>query len=121
VIGGDKKEIMLRGIALYPPTPTQSAEKEYEDIAGMNANTVRLALRYKFFYEPAAPDSYKESAWKWLDVYIKDYRSVREAINGLRSYFEFYNRERIHQSLEYQTPEAVYRQGRKPAAVTTLN
>jgi putative transposase len=56
-----------------------------------------------------------------LPDYIKDYRSVREAINGLSSYFEFYNRERIHQSLEYQTPEAVYRQGRKLAAVTTLN
>jgi putative transposase len=58
---------------------------------------------------------------KYEEVYIKDYRSVREAINGLRSYFEFYNRERIHQSLEYQTPESVYRQGRRPAAVTTLN
>ena len=58
---------------------------------------------------------------KYEEVYIKDYRSVREAINGLSSYFEFYNRERIHQSLEYQTPETVYRQGRKPAAVTTLN
>jgi putative transposase len=58
---------------------------------------------------------------KYEEVYIKDYRSVREAIDGLSSYFEFYNRERIHQSLEYQTPERVYRQGRKPAAVTTLN
>ncbi len=89
VIGGDKKEIMLRGIALYPPTPTQSAEKEYEDIAGMNANTVRLALRYKFFYEPAAPDSYKESAWKWLDVYIQIKTGGRrgqavQAVGGVR-------------------------------------
>lgn len=58
---------------------------------------------------------------KYEEVYIKDYRSVREAIDGLRSYFEFYNYERIHQSLEYQTPERVYRQGRNRAVVTTLN
>ena len=30
-------------------------------------------------------------------------------IECLTSFFHFYNRERIHQSLEYRTPEAVYR------------
>jgi putative transposase len=58
---------------------------------------------------------------KYEEVYLKDYRSVQEAINGLRSYFEFYNRERLHQSLNYQTPETVYRQGQKLAAAATLN
>jgi hypothetical protein len=42
-------------------------------------------------------------------------------LNGLQGYFEFYNRERIHQSLNYQTPAAVYRQEPKRAAVTTFN
>jgi putative transposase len=58
---------------------------------------------------------------KYEEVYLKDYRSVPEAMNGLQGYFEFYNRERIHQSLNYQTPAAVYRQGPKRAAVTTFN
>jgi putative transposase len=58
---------------------------------------------------------------KYEEVYLKDYRSVQEAINGLRSYFEFYNCARLHQSLNYQTPEAVYRQGQKLAAAATLN
>lgn len=58
---------------------------------------------------------------KYEEVYIKEYRSVPEAIHGLWSYFEFYNRERLHQSLNYQTPAAVYRQGQKRAAVATLN
>lgn len=52
---------------------------------------------------------------------MKDYRHASDAIIGLRGYFEFYNRQRLHQSLDYQTPEAVYRQGIKPAAGTTLN
>lgn len=58
---------------------------------------------------------------KYEEVYLKDYRNVSEARHGLKGYFEFYNRERLHQSLNYQTPEAVYRQGLKQAAVTTLN
>jgi len=48
---------------------------------------------------------------KYEEVYLKDYRSVPEAMNGLQSYFEFDNRERGHQALNYQTPAAVYRQG----------
>jgi putative transposase len=58
---------------------------------------------------------------KYEEVYLKDYRSVREAVTGLRGYFEFYNRERLHQSLEYQTPEAVYRQAANKAVDATLN
>jgi putative transposase len=56
-----------------------------------------------------------------LPDYIKDYRSVPEAIHGLWRYFEFYNSERLHQSLNYQTPAMVYRQGQKRAAGATLN
>ena len=45
---------------------------------------------------------------KYEEVYLKDYRSVEEAVENLRLYFDFYNRERLHQALEYRTPEAVY-------------
>ena len=58
---------------------------------------------------------------KYEEVYLKDYRSVPEAIQGLWRYFEFYNRERLHQALNYQTPATVYRQGQQRAAVATLN
>ena len=57
---------------------------------------------------------FAERLWrsvKYEEVYLKDYRSVPEAMNGLQGYVEFYNRDRIHQALNYQTPAAVYRQG----------
>ncbi len=41
---------------------------------------------------------------KYEDVYLKNYSSVRDAIENLREYFEFYNYERPHQSLDYKTP-----------------
>ena len=45
---------------------------------------------------------------KYEEVYLHDYLSVPEAINGLGSYFRFYNTERPHQALAYHTPEEVY-------------
>jgi putative transposase len=45
---------------------------------------------------------------KYEEVYLKDYQTVREALNGLGRYFDFYNTERPHQSLGYQTPATLY-------------
>ena len=45
---------------------------------------------------------------KYEEVYIHDYTSPREARQALTRYFEFYNHERLHQALDYQTPAEVY-------------
>jgi putative transposase len=45
---------------------------------------------------------------KYEEVYLKDYASVAEARAGIAGYFQFYNHERLHQSLDYQTPAAIY-------------
>jgi putative transposase len=47
---------------------------------------------------------------KYEEVYLKDYQNPQEAYRGLRDYFRFYNKERIHQSHGYKTPEEVYYQ-----------
>ena len=46
---------------------------------------------------------------KYEEVYLKDYASVTEARAGIQGYFRFYNQERLHQSLDYRTPAAIYR------------
>jgi len=45
---------------------------------------------------------------KYEEVYLKDYASVEEARAGIAGYFRFYNYERLHQSLGYRTPAAIY-------------
>lgn len=45
---------------------------------------------------------------KYEEVYLKDYKKVRDAITGIGGYFRFYNDERLHQSLSYQTPWEVH-------------
>ncbi len=41
-------------------------------------------------------------------VYINEYRSPKELRSGIRAYVGDYNALRPHQSLDYETPEAVY-------------
>jgi len=48
---------------------------------------------------------------KYEEVYSKDYQSVPDAVRNLRDYFTFYNYERLHQALDYQTPAQVYLKG----------
>src|ERR1700685_3974108 len=48
---------------------------------------------------------------KYEEVYLKDYGSVAEAKDSIARYFRFYNHERLHQSLDYRTPAAMYTGG----------
>lgn len=48
---------------------------------------------------------------KYEEVYLKDYRSVWEAENGLGAYFEFFNFHRPHQGLGWRCPGEVYAAG----------
>jgi putative transposase len=45
---------------------------------------------------------------KYEEVYLRDYADGWEAQERLERYFEFYCQRRIHQSLGYRTPAAVY-------------
>jgi putative transposase len=45
---------------------------------------------------------------KYEEVYLKAYETVAEARLGIGNYFQFYNCERRHQSLDRQTPAQVY-------------
>ncbi len=57
-----------------------------------------------------------ERLWRSVkqeEVYLKEYADVWETEESLRSYFEFYNYHRPHQSLKYQTPFEAYQKGRK--------
>ena len=59
----------------------------------------------------ALDNVFVERLWrsvKYEEVYLKDYRTPKEAIQGLEAYFEFYNGTRLHQSLNYQTPASIY-------------
>jgi putative transposase len=61
----------------------------------------------------AIDNIFVERIWKsvkYEDIYLKSYQNGVELQKGLEKYFDFYNRERFHQSLSYQTPDKVYLQ-----------
>jgi len=45
---------------------------------------------------------------KYEEIYMKGYETVSDAESGLETYFPFYNAKRIHQNLDYRTPEEVH-------------
>jgi putative transposase len=52
-----------------------------------------------------------ERFWRSLKqekIYLIIINTVQEAKNAINSYMNFYNTERMHQSLEYSTPEIMY-------------
>jgi putative transposase len=59
----------------------------------------------------ALDNIFVERLWrtvKYEEVYLRDYTSPREARQGLRDYFLFYNEARPHQALGYRTPAETY-------------
>ena len=61
-----------------------------------------------------------------LLAYLRAYQNVAEARRSIAAYVDFYNRERLHQALDYRAPRQVFeeamhsaklRRGRKAAGV----
>ena len=62
----------------------------------------------------ALDNVFVERLWrsvKYEHVYLHEYARVPELEKGLHEYFAFYNHERPHQSLSYQTPAEVHSTG----------
>ncbi len=59
----------------------------------------------------ALDNIFVERLWRSVkheDVYLKGYANIPELMLGLAEYFAYYNTERPHQSLGYQTPNKAY-------------
>jgi putative transposase len=50
---------------------------------------------------------------KYENIYLRAYEDGTQLRRGLTEYFDFYNTQRTHQALDYQTPDDVY-YGRTP-------
>jgi len=60
----------------------------------------------------ALDNIYIERLWrsvKYENIYLNVYEDGLSLYQGLRQYFDFYNNERLHESLEYRAPEVLYR------------
>lgn len=59
----------------------------------------------------ALDNIFVERLWrtvKYEDVYLKGYQTIPDAQAGLRDYFDYYNMQRRHSSLEHKTPWMIF-------------
>jgi len=77
-------------------------------VSVLEAHGIRISMDGR---NRALDNIFVERFWrslKYEDIYLKDYQTMEELKQGLKRYFGFYNSERFHQSLDYQTPDIVY-------------
>ena len=74
---------------------------------------VRISMDGKGRYND---NIFVERLWrsiKYEEVYLKAYQNGSEARAGIGAYLDFYNQERPHQALGYQTPGEVFEEGQQ--------
>ena len=48
---------------------------------------------------------------KYENIYPFFYKTIKEARDGIKEYIEIYNKERLHSSIDYLTPDEAYYKG----------
>ena len=74
----------------------------------LEANGIQISMDGK---GRATDNAFVERLWrsvKYECVYLHAFETGNDLYQGLKQYFDFYNRLRVHQSLRYQTPYAVH-------------
>lgn len=92
---------------------SQFTSSEYLDVLKQKNIQISMDGRGRCF-----DNIFTERLWrsvKYEEVYLKDYDSYRTAEKSLSEYFNIYNHQRPHQSLNYRTPAEVYYQRSKTA------
>ena len=85
---------------------TQFTSQDFINVLVNNNITISMDGRGSYL-----DNIFVERLWrtvKYQNVYLKGYQTIPEARTGLTEYFEFYNKERYHQSLDNKTPWQVY-------------
>lgn len=105
-------EASQRALARATPTIWNSDQGSHftspQYLALLQAAEVQISMDGK---GRALDNIFTERLWrtvKYEEVYLHEYAHPRAARAGLTTYFQFYNHERLHQSLNYRTPAQVY-------------
>jgi putative transposase len=101
---------LFRAIVIFwECTRSQFTSASFTGVLIQNGITISMDGRGR-----ALDNIFVERLWRTLkyeDVYLKGYESMPDLLLGLTHYFQFYNEERLHQSLGYTTPDVVYQTG----------
>ena len=88
---------------------TQFTSNDFTDVLKNHEITISMDGKGRWM-----DNVFVERLWrslKYEEVYLKAYQSVAEAKTGINDWFEFYNFERRHQTLDRKTTDYVYLNG----------
>ena len=94
---------------------SQFTSHEFTDV--LKSNQIKISMDGKGRY---LDNIMIERLWrslKYEDIYLKHYETVPDLYDGLTRYFQHYNTERPHQSLDYRSPSDVYQNQAKTREV----
>jgi hypothetical protein len=103
--------LVLACTAYYQPRPVSEADQR------LMRRIDELHLKHPYYGARGRwiDNVFIERLWrtvKYEEVYLHAYRDGREARRRLSAYFEFYSTRRLHQALDYRTPDEVYFEAR---------
>jgi transposase InsO family protein len=99
----------LPGLVLHSDRGSQYTSHEYKQITGVRG--IQLSMSAKgYCYDNAAMESFYHTL-KTEHTYFHTYQTRQEAAQSIFEYIEvFYNRQRIHSTLGYLSPDAFEKQ-----------
>ena len=100
--------IELYGAPTYFNTDQGSQFTSNDFTKVLEDNNIKISMDGK---GRAIDNVFTERLWrtvKYEDIFLRGYETMTEAQQGLCDYFLFYNSERIHEKLDYKTPDLVY-------------
>jgi putative transposase len=77
-------------------------------INGLKEKNIQISMDGK---GRALDNIFVERLWrslKYEEIYLNSYEGLPELKEAISNYFQFFNTERFHQSLEYSTPDEIY-------------
>lgn len=106
-------EALYEALAKYPNPEILNADQgfQFTDINFINAlleHDIKISMNGK---GRSLDNIVIERFWwslKHENIYLNDYANMKDLRQGIIAYIKYYNYERMHQSLNYQTPAQVY-------------
>jgi putative transposase len=103
-----KETIEKQGVPEIFNTDQGSQYTSEIHIKTLKDNNIKISMDGK---GRAIDNIFIERLWrtvKYENIYLQSYSNGIALYQGLEQYFEFYNNERFHQSLDYKTPSSAY-------------
>jgi putative transposase len=108
--------VLQEALSLYPKPDilntdqgSQYTAKEHIDILVKNDISISMDAKGR-----SIDNIVIERFWrsiKYENIYPSSYGNIKEAREGIKEYMNIYNKERLHSSLDYMTPDEVYYAG----------